>query len=102
MAGGRILADGAPDALISEHLSPQAIELDCAVEAERVLAAHLPPETRTIHAGGRLVVYADDAAALVESLDAAGIDNGRRRTIRPTNLEDLYLHLTGASLADGA
>ena len=102
MAGGKILADGAPDALIAEHLSPQAIELDCAVEAERALASHLPPRTRTMHAGGRLVVYADDAASLIGMLDAAGIDNGRRRTIRPTNLEDLFLHLTGASLEGGA
>ncbi len=102
MSGGRIVADGSPVMLIAEHLQRHAIEIDCSADGERVLIAKLPPPTETIRAGGRLVIYADDAVAIHAILDAAGVDDERTRTIRPTNLEDLFLHLTGASLEGGA
>src|SRR5262249_44944683 len=37
VAGGRVVADGAPAALILAHLAPEAVELDCTPEEERAL-----------------------------------------------------------------
>jgi lipooligosaccharide transport system ATP-binding protein len=102
MAEGRILADGAPEALIASHLHRQAVEVDCDAAAAQRLVSQLPPDTRRIRAGGRLVLFVDDASAIIPILDASGIDGGRGRVIRPTNLEDLFLHLTGTSLEGGA
>ena len=102
MAAGRILADGTPDSLIAEHLYKQAIEIECTADDERALAAVLPRESESIRAGGRLVLYVDDATELLPLLESTGVGNGRGPTIRPTNLEDLFLHLTGASLEGGA
>ncbi len=102
MAGGRILADGHPEELIARHLARQAIEVDCNGDGERRIRAVLPPETRHLRAGGRLILYVDDASAVTPQLDGAAVDDGCGRTIRPTNLEDLFLHLTGASLEGGA
>jgi hypothetical protein len=55
---------------------------------------------RRLRVGGRLMLYLDDATALIEQIRRH--DRGDRRSIvaRPTNLEDVYLSLTGASLED--
>ncbi len=102
MANGRILADGTPDDLITLHLLPQAIEIDCTASDEEKLRRRIPQRAKTIRAGGHLILFVDDAAAMWPILDSTGIDNERARTIRPTNLEDLFLHLTGTSLEGGA
>ena len=102
MTQGRAIASGAPDDLISRHLQREAVEVDCPPEDEAALRAKLPKELQTIRAGGRLVLYVEDARAVLPALEQALGSNGHGRTIRPTNLEDLFLHLTGATLEGGA
>ena len=97
VAGGRVVAQGSPAALIREHLAPDAIE----IEAD---AAALPTDgvRRSVRVGDRAFLYADDATVLAEQLRRS--DGGTRRplVVRPTNLEDVFLVLTGASLGEGA
>jgi len=100
MAHGKAIADGAPDALIAEHLPSEAIEVDCSLQDGAALLPMLPEGTRSMRAGGRLVLYADDTEPVLAALRACATE--RNRTLRPTNLEDLFLHLTGARLEGGA
>ncbi len=102
MAEGRILADGSPTELILEHLHRQAIEIDCSSEDAERLRPRLPEHTRIIRAGGRSILFVDEAESVLSILDSAGVDEIHGRIIRPTNLEDLFLHLTGTSLEGGA
>jgi len=97
VAAGRVVGDGAPDALIRAHLAPEAVELDCTPEEERRLCDGTRPRAR-LRVGRRAILYTDDAAALVA--DVRGRDQGDRRplVVRPTNLEDVFLALTGTSL----
>jgi hypothetical protein len=44
------------------------------------------------------MVYRDDAAGLVEQIRRHDQGDRRPLIVRPTNLEDVYLSLTGASL----
>lgn len=98
MAAGRAIADDAPAALIATHLASEAIEFDCdEAQAERFLAglADAVPYLRT---GNRLMAFADDAGRLQDALRA--LDGGDRRPIvlRPANLEDVFLSLSGTRL----
>jgi len=102
MAHGVAIADGAPDALIAEHLPAEAIEVDCSQEEATTLLRKLPNGTRSMRAGGRLVLYVDDAEPVLAALNASASAVEWSRTLRPTNLEDLFLHLTGARLESGA
>jgi lipooligosaccharide transport system ATP-binding protein len=97
MAAGRVIASGAPDHLITSHLAPEAVEFDCTPEEEAVLLDGFAPERR-LRAGRRLMLYVEDAETLIAQV--RHYDQGDRRPImvRPTNLEDVYLALTGASL----
>jgi hypothetical protein len=53
---------------------------------------------RRLRVGKRLMLYLGDATDLIEHVRSR--DQGDRRPIivRPTNLEDVYLSLTGTSL----
>jgi hypothetical protein len=53
---------------------------------------------RRLRAGQRLMVYLDDATQLIEHIRRH--DHGDRRPliVRPTNLEDVFLALTGTGL----
>jgi lipooligosaccharide transport system ATP-binding protein len=100
LARGRLRAEGAPAALIREHVAAEALELTATPEEEAALvdlAGGAPPRRR-LRIGSRLMVYADDVRPFVERVRAR--DGGDRRplVVRPTNLEDVFLALTGASL----
>jgi lipooligosaccharide transport system ATP-binding protein len=97
MAGGRLRAEGAPAALIRDHVAREALELAATPEEEAGLLAGAAPRHR-LRIGQRLMVYADDVRPFVERVRAR--DGGDRRplVVRPSNLEDVYLSLTGASL----
>ncbi len=97
IAGGRIVADGAPDALIRAHLAAEAVELDCTPEEEARLRDGLRPRARQ-RVGGRTILYVDDAAALVAALHRRDPHGHHPLVVRPTNLEDVFLMLTGTSL----
>ncbi len=59
------------------------------------------PPYHKLHIGRRTVVYLGDAAALVAHVMRKDGGNRRQLMVRPTNLEDVFLALTGTSLEEG-
>jgi lipooligosaccharide transport system ATP-binding protein len=98
IAAGRIVVVGAPAALIASHLAPETVEVDCEPEEEPALFDGAPPPRHRLRSGRRMMVYVDDAAPLVERLHQRDPSNRRALVVRPTNLEDVFLRLTGTSL----
>ena len=97
VSSGKVIASGAPADLISTRLAPEAVELDCTPGEEAMLLDGVA-SGRRLRVGKRLMLYLDDAADLIERVRRH--DGGDRRPIivRPTNLEDVYLSLTGTNL----
>jgi lipooligosaccharide transport system ATP-binding protein len=95
---GRIVSQGSPRALIARHLAAEALELDCPPEVEESVFGDLGA-LRRLRSGNRLMLYADDAGPL---LDKAHRADGRvgRAIARPTNLEDVFLALTGMRMEE--
>lgn len=97
MDRGRIIAEGAPHALIERHIEPQVVEV-YGEGAER-WAADFGARTaeRCERTGETLFCYTHDADALVHDLDRR---EDLRYLHRPANLEDVFLKLTGRELRD--
>jgi lipooligosaccharide transport system ATP-binding protein len=97
IAAGRVIASGAPAELIATRLAAETVEFDCTPGEETVLLDGAAAGRR-LRAGPRLMVYLDDAAGFVEQIRRHDQGDRRPLIVRPTNLEDVYLSLTGASL----
>ena len=97
VSAGKVIAAGAPSELIVTRLAPEAVEFDCTPEEEAALLDGIGP-SRRLRVGRRMMLYLDDVGNLIERIHRH--DEGDRRTfiVRPTNLEDVYLALTGTSL----
>ena len=95
--GGRLIAVGAPRALIAAHIEPQVVEVygegaDTWAKAE---AQHF--SRRCELSGETAFCYVDDATPLLDHLAA----RPQLKTLhRPANLEDVFLKLTGRELRD--
>ena len=99
---GRIIATGSPKQLIRERLAREAVEFECEPGTE---VGFLSPEhvhAQTLRIGPRTVVYLDDAAPLVERIRTVDPEDRRALVVRPTNLEDVFLALTGTRLESDA
>jgi lipooligosaccharide transport system ATP-binding protein len=96
MDHGRIIAQGAPRALIADHIEPQVVEVHgSGVEQWFERARHLAP--RVERAGETVFCYAADVEPALAML------RGQHELAylhRPANLEDLFLKLTGRDLRD--
>ena len=95
---GRKIAEGAPRALIAEHLEPDVVEvfgvgaIQMAEDpALRALAARVEVSGETVF------FYTQNAQPLLQALG----QHGHLRTLhRPANLEDLFLKLTGRQIRE--
>jgi lipooligosaccharide transport system ATP-binding protein len=98
MCVGKVISEGAPADLIATRLAPEAVELDCTPDEEGSLLDGIAPSTRRLRVGQRLMLYLDNPTQLIERIRQH--DRGDRRPIivRPTNLEDVFLSLTGTRL----
>ncbi|RMD84641.1 MAG: ABC transporter ATP-binding protein [Candidatus Dadabacteria bacterium] len=101
LSHGKLVAEGSPSELIERTLARETVEFDCTAEEERTLLQGFAGSTRRLRAGSRLIVHLDDAGALVEHIRRYDGRGGRHFVVRPTNLEDVYLALTGSSLEGG-
>ncbi len=102
MSQGRIVSEGAPKELIARHLAAEAIELDCTEEEEaRIFSPGTAPALQ-VRAGNRLMLYAPDVSGLMERVHSGSEGLRRGVVVRPTNLEDVFLAVTGTRLEDGA
>ena len=105
MDAGRAMSEGAPRELIERHLARQAVEVDCGEGEGTALFEPMVDgggDLKRLRAGNRVMLYTDDSTALVERIRRA--DGGDRRpfVVRPTNLEDVFLSITGTTLREGA
>jgi lipooligosaccharide transport system ATP-binding protein len=101
MTSGKVICEGAPGELIG-MLGPETVEFDCSPEEETALLDGFVPATRRIRIGQRLMIFLENTTGLIQEIRSR--DHGDRRPIvvRPTNLEDVFLSLTGTSLEAGA
>jgi lipooligosaccharide transport system ATP-binding protein len=101
MSAGRVICAGAPAQLISS-LAAETIEFDCSLDEEDALLNGFAPDASRLRIGQRLMLYLNDSSDLIEHIRHS--DKGDRRSIvvRPTNLEDVFLSLTGTSLEAGS
>jgi lipooligosaccharide transport system ATP-binding protein len=101
MDHGRIAAEGEPAVLIRQHVGRQVLELqpepECDAQAlvaslDGQLAGHEITEDS-------LMLYAEDAEAVLRSLDHQRFPT-ESATVRSATLEDVFLRLTGRTLRD--
>jgi lipooligosaccharide transport system ATP-binding protein len=94
---GRMLAEGAPHALIAEHIEPQVVEVYGEGVEEWYAAQAKALATRAELHGETAFCYVRGAEPVVSSLEAFP---GLRFLHRPANLEDLFLKLTGREMRE--
>jgi len=97
-AAGRVRSEGSPGELVTRHLAAETLEIECDSGTERRLLA-AAPRLRHSRAGNRLMVYADDVAPLLELARRLAGERARP-VVRPTNLEDVFLALTGTRIGE--
>ncbi|MEK7783428.1 MAG: ABC transporter ATP-binding protein [Candidatus Binatota bacterium] len=95
---GRVIDEGAPGDLIVTHLAPETAEFDCAPEEESALFSGLSLPLRRLRVGRRVMIYLDDATSLIDHIRHRDQGDRRALVVRPTNLEDVFLALTGTRL----
>lgn len=102
MSEGRVIDTGIPGELIASRLTPETVEFDCTPQEEAALLDGFLRSGRRLRIGQRLMLYIEDPTQVIERIRR--YDRGDRRTIivRPTNLEDVFLSLTGTSLEGNA
>jgi ABC-2 type transport system ATP-binding protein len=93
MDRGRIIAQGGPRALLREHFAEVLLELP---KQEFPAAARSLP-LRLFEAADRIEITTDDLDGTLRTLMDAQVPLTNLR-IRPPNLEDLFLELTGKEL----
>jgi lipooligosaccharide transport system ATP-binding protein len=101
MDQGRIVAEGAPQALIRDHATREVVELRFAPDADAGTATSVLESTghRVEVLPDRTLVYADDGEALVREVHARGLMPSAVLT-RRGSLEDVFLRLTGRALVE--
>jgi lipooligosaccharide transport system ATP-binding protein len=101
MSEGRSVCEGSPAGLIAAHLAREVVEVDVSDEE----AAHWPeacPGVRAwLRAHGRLMLFADDAGPVDTWVRQRGGVERRSLVVRPANLEDVFLRVTGTQLEEG-
>src|SRR6478735_5886601 len=95
---GRKIAEGKPRDLIAQHLEPDVVEaygdgaMDLANSGLKALAARVEVSGETVF------FYTQHAKPLLDRLNS---EHGKLRTLhRPSNLEDLFLKLTGRQIRE--
>ncbi|MEO6882224.1 MAG: ABC transporter ATP-binding protein [Mycobacteriaceae bacterium] len=97
---GRIVAEGSPGELIRAHSTREVAELRFAVgEQARHVAALAGVATRVEELPDRLLLYTDDGEAALAEAHRRGVAP-LSSLVRRSTLEDVFLRLTGRSLAD--
>jgi lipooligosaccharide transport system ATP-binding protein len=98
MSLGKVISEGAPAVLIENLLAREAVEFDCAPREEDFFFDGIPPPEHRLRAGRRLIIYLDDATTLAAHVRQRDPQDARSLVVRPTNLEDVFLSLTGTNL----
>jgi lipooligosaccharide transport system ATP-binding protein len=100
MESGRIIAEDAPRALISEHVSPEVLEFRAGPAALEKLASIVESAADDVdRVGDTLLVYTSDAETVTRRVRESGVEV-RNTLHRQASLEDVFLKLTGRRLVD--
>lgn len=96
---GKKIAEGSPRELIATHIEPQVVEVydEAAGALETFVAARRDSSARVEVSGETAFFYCRDPQPLLAALaDASGL----RYVHRASNLEDVFIKLTGRELRD--
>ncbi|MEZ5987957.1 MAG: ATP-binding cassette domain-containing protein [Planctomycetota bacterium] len=96
MDGGRIVAEGAPAALVREHVPPFVVEVRLDEGAAFDEGAFAGLVERWRRRPDRVLLYGRDGEGLIHR--ALELWPGQRAALRPSDLEDVFLVLTGHGL----
>ena len=101
MDEGKIVTEGQPGALVSEHVGREALELELADDCDPASLLATIGEQADGHElhDGALTLFADDAEELLRSLDHDRFPT-ESALVRRATLEDVFLRLTGRSLRE--
>ena len=97
---GKIIEEGVPAALITRHLARETVEFDCDPAEESALLGGTGTVLRHLRVGKRIMLYLNDVTAHIDLIRQWDQGDRRALVVRPTNLEDVFLALTGTSLED--
>ena len=92
---GRIIACASPAELIAAHVEPWVISLNAA-SARRFIADPATLPARMLEIADTWLIYTHEPGAVRAELDVAGLPHATRAS----NLEDVFLKLTGHDLRD--
>jgi len=100
MDKGKIVAEGSPQELIQRYSTREVVKLRFAPGAVETNLDRLDGLGNRMEAlADRVLIYTDDAEALIDEIHRRGVEFEQRLTRRST-LEDVFLHLTGRRLID--
>lgn len=94
---GQMIAEGAPRALIAQHIESEVVEVYGEGATEWGNAEGRSKSARIEISGETVFCYTNDAQPLLDSLSTV---SSVRYIHRPANLEDLFLKLTGREMRD--
>ena len=96
---GRKITEGSPRQLIAEHIEPQVIEVfdESGGQLSAFVEAHRPLAERVETSGETAFFYCREPRELLARLAEA---DGLRYVHRASNLEDVFIKLTGRELRD--
>jgi len=100
MDQGKRVAQGSPRELIRDVLAAETLEVELPPGRHAAVLGRLSG-VRALRTGAHLLLCAKDAAKLLEAVRSAEPEV-QLVAIRPTNLEDVFLALTGTKLEGGA
>ncbi len=100
MDHGKIVAEGAPQALIRQYATREVVEVRFGSARNAAMEAELRGLCDRIEVlPDRILLYADAGESVLEEINRRGLDP-LTSLVRRTSLEDVFLHLTGRSLVD--
>ncbi len=100
MEGGRIIVEGRPREMISEHVSSEVLEIRATPNDLKKLTAAVESAADSVDSiGGSIYVYTPDAESVTRRVRESGIPVSNVLH-RQASLEDVFLKLTGRRLVD--
>ena len=100
MSAGKVIAQGAPQDLILRYLARETVEIEATPEEEYALLRQFDEVPQLYRAGNRTMIYLDHPQQLLDRIRDLDRSDWGAVIVRPTNLEDVFLTLTGATLED--
>ena len=98
--GGVIVAEGSPAQLIREHSTREVCELRFDVDDHAQIADQVSDLGERVEVlPDRVLVYTNDGEAVAQAIHERGLPT-RGTLVRRSGLEDVFLRLTGRSLAE--